>query len=104
MPRPAVIVATRRPPFPLDNGARIRTQRLAAGLAGRYAVTLVTFAEGPTYDDTTASAEQLESVLGGAAVELVPYGRPHPGGARRHVLHRSSATWGHYATPTLRAA
>jgi glycosyltransferase involved in cell wall biosynthesis len=101
---PAVVFATRRPPFPLDNGARIRSQRLAAGLARHLDVTLVTFADGPTYDGTAATREDLERVLPGVRLELVPYGRPHPRGARRGVLGRASTTWGHYATPALRAA
>jgi glycosyltransferase involved in cell wall biosynthesis len=100
----AVVFATRRPPFPLENGARIRSQRLAAGLARHLDVHLITFADAPTYDDTAATRADLERVLPGVDVELVPYGRRHPGGARRGILGRASTTWGHYATPTLRSA
>jgi glycosyltransferase involved in cell wall biosynthesis len=94
--RPAVILATRRPPLPLDNGARIRTHRLLAGLRGACDVTLVTYGDGPTYDDTSTTRAELEASLPGVEVELVHYARRPPRGARRHALHRSSATWAHY--------
>lgn len=103
MSRPLVF-ATRRPPVPDDNGQRIRTLRLAQGLARRFDLTLVTFASGPAYDETSASREDLERALPGASVELVPYGRRLPRGARRDVLLRRSDSFGHYATPALRAA
>jgi glycosyltransferase involved in cell wall biosynthesis len=99
-----LIFATRRPPFPLDSGARIRAQRLAAGLAKRFELTLVTFADGPIYDDTGYSVEDLERVLPGVRIELVPYGRRHPRGFRRELLRRTSVSFGAYATPSLRAA
>ncbi|MEA2289229.1 MAG: polysaccharide biosynthesis protein PslH [Solirubrobacteraceae bacterium] len=98
-----VIFAARRPPWPLDNGARIRAFRLCEALSRRFDVTLVTFGDGPAYDTTRASRADLEAALG-VPVELVPYGRRPPGGARRNVLRRASDTFGHYATPTLRAA
>jgi glycosyltransferase involved in cell wall biosynthesis len=101
--RSVLIFATRRPPYPLDNGARIRSLRLAQGLAGRFEVVLVTFGDGPSYDATSATREELERALPGARVELVPYTRRPPGGARRNVLRRASDTFGHYATPSLRA-
>ena len=96
-----LVFATRRPPWPLDNGARIRAQRLAAGLGKHFDLTLVTFAGGPTYDETTATRAELEEALPGAKIELVPYdGRPI--GVRRNALRTSSATWGIYATSGLR--
>jgi polysaccharide biosynthesis protein PslH len=101
--RPLVFV-TRRPPFPADTGARIRALRLAQGLSERFELTLVTFGDGPAYDSASASREDLERALPGARIELLPYGRRPPGGTRRNVLRRGSDTFGHYATPTLRAA
>jgi glycosyltransferase involved in cell wall biosynthesis len=98
-----VIFATHRPPWPLDNGARIRTARLAQALAEHFELTLVTFADGPVYDDTRATRDDLESLLPGASIELVAYGRPHPRGARRQVLKPGSAAWGAYATETMRS-
>jgi glycosyltransferase involved in cell wall biosynthesis len=100
----ALVLATHRPPWPLDNGSRIRTARLAQGLSERFDLTLVTFADGPVYDDTLASRADLERLLPGAGIELVPFGRPHPRGARRGVARRGSATWGAYDTPTMRSA
>lgn len=96
-----VIFATHRPPWPLDNGARIRTARLAQALSDRFELTLVTFADGPVYDDTQASRAELETLLPGASIQLVPYGRPHPRGARRQLLRTGSAAWGAYATSTM---
>jgi glycosyltransferase involved in cell wall biosynthesis len=104
MSRPSLVFATRRPPWPLDNGARIRAARLAQGLAEVFDLTLVTFADGPAYDDTHASREELAALLPAARLELVRFGRPHPGGARREAWRRRSVSWGAYATPTMRAA
>lgn len=104
MARPALIFATWRPPFPLDNGARIRAQRLAAGLAERFDVTLVTFADGPRFDDTQFEWQDLQQVLPGVGLELVSYGRRLPGGARRNAWRRTSVTWAAHATPNLRQA
>lgn len=99
-----LIFVTRRPPWPLDNGSRIRSMRLAAGLARRFELTLVTFRDGPAYDDTSATRADLEAALPEAGIELVDYGRRPSGGARRNVLSRRSDTYGQYDTPTLRAA
>lgn len=96
------VFVTRRPPLPLDNGARIRTHRLTAGLSERFDTTLVTFADGPTYDDTGASRTEIEAALPGVRVDLLPYDRAHPRGPRRDVLRRRSASFGAYATPGLR--
>src|SRR5437763_1405406 len=103
MARPAVIIATHRPPLPLDNGSRIRTHRLATGLSESCDVTLVTYEAGPTYDDTSTTRAELEAALGDVRLELVPYGRPPPAGPRRHALHRSSATFGHFGSAGMQA-
>jgi glycosyltransferase involved in cell wall biosynthesis len=99
-----LIFVTRRPPYPFDNGARIRSARLVQGLARRFELVLVTFADGPAYDDTTATRADLERALADCRIELVPYGRRPPGGARRNLLRRTSDTFGHYATRSLREA
>src|SRR5437879_9999920 len=104
MARPAVIIATRRPPLPLDNGARIRTHRLATGLSADCDVTLVTYEGGPTYDDTSTTGADLEAALGDVRLELVPYGRRPPPGPRRHALHPSSATFGHFGSAGMETA
>lgn len=98
----SLIFATRSPPWPLDNGTRIRSLRLAQGLARRFDLVLVTFTGGPTYDTSSATREDLERELPGAAIEMVPYDRRPPGGPRRNVLRRASNSFGHYETPSLR--
>ncbi len=95
--------ATEWPPWPLDNGARIRTARLAAGLAREFELTLVTFADGPREDGTTATLADLQALLPKAQIALVPF---EPSPAARpdgEVGSLASATWGRYATPMLRA-
>lgn len=97
-----LVFATHRPPWPLDNGARIRTARLAQCLSEVFDLTLVTFVDGPTFDDTHASREDLESLLPQARLELVRF---EPGAsAGREVGQLHSHTWGTYATPGFRAA
>jgi glycosyltransferase involved in cell wall biosynthesis len=66
-------------------------------------LTLVTFADGPTYDDTRASRADLESLLPQARLELVDFERGG-GPADREVGQLGSHTWSTYATPGLRAA
>jgi glycosyltransferase involved in cell wall biosynthesis len=91
-----VIFVTHRPPLPLDTGARIRAHRLAVGMAERCDVTLVTYEDGPTFDETRTTREELEAALPGVTLELVPYKGDQPGGLRRHMLARSSASYGHH--------
>jgi len=100
---PQVVFATHRPPWPLDNGARIRTARLAQGLARELAVTLVTFAGGPAWEDAPAGRAELEALLPHARIELVPFALPPPS-PDAAFGSTASAAWGTYATPELRAA
>jgi glycosyltransferase involved in cell wall biosynthesis len=97
-----VVFATHRPPWPLDNGARIRTARLAQGLSEACDLTLVTFADGPTFDDTRASRADLEALLPDARLELVAFEDPARR-AERELGQLASHTWGTYATPGFRA-
>lgn len=99
---PQLVFATHRPPWPLDNGARIRTARLAQGLSEACDLTLVTFADGPTLDDTRASRADLEALLPHARLELVAFEEGSTG-AERELGRLASHTWGTYATPGLRA-
>jgi polysaccharide biosynthesis protein PslH len=100
---PELVFATHRPPWPLDNGARIRTARLAQGLSEAFDLTLVTFADGPTYDDTSSSRADLESLLPRARLELVTF---EPGGTdtERELGQLGSHAWATYATAGFRAA
>lgn len=102
--RPAVIYATHRPPLPLDGGSRIRVNRLITGLARHADVTLVTYADGPTFDDTSTSRDEVAASLPGVRIEFIHYAQPHPAGLRRHMFARSSASYGHHATAGLTAA
>jgi glycosyltransferase involved in cell wall biosynthesis len=97
---PPLVFATHRPPWPLDNGARIRAARLAQGLSEAFELTLVTFAGGPEWDAVTATRSDLEQLLPKARLELVPF---EPRGATAHGGVDSNA-WGTYATPGLRAS
>ena len=99
-----LVFVTRRPPWPLDNGARIRSFRLAEGLARRFELTLVTFADGPGHEGPAVSAAELERELPGARVEMIPFDGRWPRGARRGALRARSDALGHYATPSLRGA
>lgn len=101
MSRPAVIFVTHRPPLPLDTGARIRAHRLATGLARRCDVTLVTYADGPTFDETTTTREELAQAMPGVQLHLVPYAGHPPAGLRRNLLGRDSASYGHHARSGL---
>jgi glycosyltransferase involved in cell wall biosynthesis len=103
MARLPLVFATHRPPWPLDNGARIRTARLAQGLSEACDLTLVTFADGPTFDDTRSSRAELEALLPRARLELVAFER---GGARAggELGQLGSHAWAPYATAGLRAA
>ncbi|MCW2990169.1 MAG: glycosyl transferase group 1 [Solirubrobacterales bacterium] len=93
----ALLVAMRRPPWPLDNGARIRGHELVRGLSEAFAVTLVTYqhqagsADGPT--DLGALGESLPGV------EIVPV--PGLGSHKRAaqgvgLVRRRSFNWGRY--------
>jgi glycosyltransferase involved in cell wall biosynthesis len=102
---PSLLFVTPWPPWPLDNGTRIRNARLAQGLAREFDLTLVTFADGPPYDEEThASRADLQALLPAAGIELVAYDAPHPDNAPGEIGQRASATWGRYATQGLRAA
>jgi polysaccharide biosynthesis protein PslH len=98
-----IVFATEWPPWPLDNGARIRTARLAGGLAREFELTLVTFADGPREDGTTATRADLEALLPAAKIVLIPFESAPAASPDGEVGSLASATWGRYATPLLRA-
>ncbi|MFL5828979.1 MAG: glycosyltransferase family 4 protein [Solirubrobacteraceae bacterium] len=58
-----LLFATRRPPFPLDNGAKIRAHRLAGGLAKEFEVVLLTFAHDPASPDGAPDLGALRASL-----------------------------------------
>lgn len=103
--KPALVFATRRPPFPLDNGARIRAHRLATGLADAFEVTLVTYDHAPGSPDGHVAIGAIEAALPGIVVETVP---GLAGGKRSQqlvgLLRARSWEWGRYELPRMRAA
>lgn len=70
--RPGLVFATRRAPFPLDGGARIRAHRLLTGLSEAFDTTLVCFEHHPESPDGHADAAQLRRVFPNVEVVTVP--------------------------------
>lgn len=70
--RPSLVFATRRAPFPLDSGARIRAHRLLAGLADAFDTTLVCFEHHRESPDGHTDAAQLRRLFPGVEVVTVP--------------------------------
>lgn len=70
--RPGLVFATRRAPFPLDSGARIRAHRLMSGLSEAFDATLVCFEHHPQSPDGHTDAAQLRRLFPGVEVVTVP--------------------------------
>lgn len=95
-----LVFAARRPPFPLSNGARIRTNRLLSGLAASFETTLVTFAHDQRSPDGGLDLPELERSVPGVEIVAVP-GRG-PGkrrGQARSLLSSRSWAFGRYRLP-----
>lgn len=102
---PRLLFATCRPPFPLDNGARIRTHRLLTGLARSFDTQLVTFEFPPGHPDGHVSREQLEQLLPGVAVATVPGAATSKRVSQLASLaQRGSWTLGRYSSDAFNAA
>jgi glycosyltransferase involved in cell wall biosynthesis len=94
-----------RPPFPLDNGARIRTYHLLSGLAASFDTVLVTFERDPWDDRGAVPIEELRALL--PNVEILT--APPPTRNKRvsqlaSLLGRSSWTLAYYQTSALASA
>jgi glycosyltransferase involved in cell wall biosynthesis len=76
----ALVFAAPSPPFPLDNGGRIRMHRLLTGLATEFATTLVTYEHDPESGRPAYGHRELEDLLPGIAVVTVPGVGPGNGG------------------------
>lgn len=100
-----IVFAARRVPVPADSGAPIRTNRLLAGLARRFAVTLVAPQHRPGSPDGPADLERARTELPGVEIVTVP----GLGSNKRlmqlaAVPRRRSWEFGRYTTPALRRA
>jgi polysaccharide biosynthesis protein PslH len=71
-PRTEVLFLTRRTPYPLDNGARIRAHRLLAGLASSFRTTLLTYSPGRGSPDGALARAELKRALPDVEVITVP--------------------------------
>jgi glycosyltransferase involved in cell wall biosynthesis len=103
--RASLLFVARRPPFPLVNGARIRTHRLLTGLARDLETTFVTFEHDPASPDGHMSRRALEEELSGIRIVTVP--GCGPGKRLRQARTLGSDTsweYGRYDLPALRTA
>jgi polysaccharide biosynthesis protein PslH len=100
MSRPTLIFATRRPPYPLDNGARIRAGRLIEGLAERFDVVLVTPRHGARSGDGAVDTEEVAAALPPAVRIAWADGltASRRAGQAAGLLRARSYEWGRYAT------
>jgi glycosyltransferase involved in cell wall biosynthesis len=68
----SLVFAASAPPFPLDNGSRIRTHRLLTGLATEFETTFVTYAHHPDSGWASYTQRELAELLPGIDVIAVP--------------------------------
>jgi glycosyltransferase involved in cell wall biosynthesis len=102
--RPPLVFVACQAPFPLDNGARIRTHNLLTGLSRAFETVFVTF-EGPADSSPGQCQEDLEQLYPGIEAVTVPA----PGTAKRadqalSLLRRRSWTNGRYVSRGLSEA
>ena len=102
--RPRLGFVVRRPPHPLDNGARIRARRLLMGLAESFDTTLVTFDHRPDSPDGQIDPLELRRQLAGVQVLLAPgFGSGKRLGQLRSLAGRGSWSFARYARSELAA-
>lgn len=95
-----LVFAAHRPPFPLNNGARIRTHRLVQGLSRHFDVTLITFEHDPRSPDGGFHRREIERALPGVEVLTAPGRGPGKrGGQARSLLSTRSWAFGRYRLP-----
>src|ERR1039457_339 len=96
--RHRLVFAACRPPYPLDNGARIRTYQLLRGLARSFDTLLLTFAHDARSPDGGFAAEELAQLLPDIQIRTVPGAGPGKRAAQAtSLLRRRSWTLGRYA-------
>jgi glycosyltransferase involved in cell wall biosynthesis len=103
--RSELLFVARRPPFPLTNGARIRTNRLLTGLATEFPTTLLTFEHDPGSPDGHMGANELAELFPDVRIVTVPGRGPGKRLPQARSL-ASSRSWefGRYRLPQLGAA
>jgi glycosyltransferase involved in cell wall biosynthesis len=100
-----IIFVARRPPFPLANGARIRSHRLLTGLAQAFDTTFLTFEHEATSAEGHIPRAELERLLPGVRVITVPGRRvPKRAGQLRSLASRRSWEFGRYRSEPLARA
>lgn len=100
-----LVFAARRPPFPTDTGAPIRTHRLLTGLARAFETTFVTFEHHPESPDGHTGRAELEERLPGIRIVTVPGLGPGKRVAQALSLaSRRSWEYGRYRLPAFRDA
>ena len=67
-----LVFASPTPPFPLDNGGRVRMHRLLTGLATEFATTLITYEHHPDSGRPSYGQRELARLLPGIDVVAVP--------------------------------
>ena len=103
--RPPLVFAARRAPYPLENGARIRTHHLLDGLAQVFDTVLVTFEHHRDSPDGLCRKADLERLYPNVEVVTVPGNGP----AKRRgqvlsLLRPGSWAWGRYRSAALAEA
>ena len=103
--RPPLVFAARRAPYPLENGARIRTHHLLEGLAQSFEVVFVTFEHHRDSPDGLCRKADLERLYPNVEVVTVPGNGP----AKRRgqvltLVRRGSWAWGRYRSVALAEA
>lgn len=100
------MVVSRWPPFPLEMGAPIRTNRLLSGLSREFETTFLTFQHRPNTPELHLPAADLRQALDGVDVVTVPYPRVLPKrlAQARSLFERHSWEWGRYRQPSFSGA
>lgn len=100
-----LVFATRRAPYPLDNGARIRANRLLSGLSRAFDTSLITFEHHSESPDGHCAREQLAALFPGVEVVTVPGLGPGKRGPQlRSLLSSRSFEVGRYRLPVFAQA
>jgi glycosyltransferase involved in cell wall biosynthesis len=102
----ALVFASPTPPFPLDNGGRVRMHRLLTGLATEFDTTFVTYEHHPASGRPAGGRRELAELLPGIDVVTVPGLGPQPARASvaaglHALLSPLPASWRPYHRATF---